>query len=110
MSDGLAGVRVRDHLTGELKLDTEIRTGRVLDVITTTSGTGSVISAGLLEGELFFRVGLVSSVSAYPSTNFVRELKTLSVTASGQTLSWRFEWSKGGLPAGYSYQILYGVY
>lgn len=110
MSNGLAGVRVRDYLTGEIRLDTEVRAGRVLDVLTTTASSGAVNNPGLLEGELFARVGIVNSPNAYPDTNFVRQLKTMRVTASGETLSWLFEWSRDGLLQGYSYQILYGVY
>lgn len=110
MSNGLAGVRVRDYLSGEIRLDTDVRTGRALDVFTTTESFGTVRNPGLLEGQLWARVGLVSSPTAYPNTNFVRQLKTMQVAASGEMLSWSFEWSRGGLPQGYSYQILYGVY
>ncbi len=110
MSDGRAGVRVRDHLTGVVTLDTDIRAGRSLGVITTTSASGSINNPALLEGDLFCRVGLVTSASSYPNTNLVRQLSVNNVVASGQTLSWQFVWGTGSLPPGNSYQILYGVY
>jgi len=85
--------------------------GRVLGVLTTQAYSGSVGNSGLTQGELFYRLGLVptGAPNTYPSTNFINQLSSLSIFASGAVLSWAISWP-AGLPAGYSFQIVYGVY
>lgn len=108
-----AGIRLRNPQTGALILDSTYRMGRVLGVHITSSASGAIAALGTLQGALFYRLGLVpvGNPNQYPITNFIGRLSRESVIASGGVLSWSLAWhGDEGLPPGYSYQILYGVY
>lgn len=100
----LFGMRVRDRNTGQITVDLTDRLTRMIGVVSSGSGPGSIVVPGFSNGDGWACVMEVPT----PNNNLSNQWIYPLVSISGNTLSWSFSGPSGAVNV--PCNIIYGVY